>query len=290
MTRQPGIWSHLREYEILPPQDVSDKIFLWMNRDARGATGKKEGDRNLEEDDQMNGSLERLSHFEIYPPARLRSSIIAFTTRGRPESILPPALARKSFFFYGIRSVAACLLLIFAGWLLYRATISSGASVASLSKKNITRAPGSRDVVIQHPDSLSSGDSLSRTDSLSEENALAGDLSARDSGVTVAGRYRRLLSFRINGQKLPLVDNDLLASFVDFKYTELQDFSSRSDNGNWKIHLDQYTNISISNAMSGMMKDMSLFKSNGTPTRRRGRQGRSWINGRRPMRYGSTNP
>jgi hypothetical protein len=184
-------------------------------------------------------------------------------------------LTRRGFPFYGIRSIAACLLLVLSGWFLYKATISKRASVAALNKKYTTGAPAGKNAAVQQPDSLSTKDSLSKTDSLSGANALADNLSAKDSNALAkTGKYKQHFTFSINGQKLPLVDNDLLITFVSFKYDEIPDFVNRSDNGNWKIHIDQYTNILISKPMSEMMKEMNLFKSNGNPTRkaRRGRE------------------
>ncbi|HWK04993.1 MAG TPA: hypothetical protein VNS58_15230 [Puia sp.] len=241
MTREPDIWNRLQEYEILPPPGTFVEVCARVN-------------------------LAKLVNFEILPPAALRSSVEKLIFNA---VVPPPRLAKKGLSFYGIRAVAACLLLAFAGWLVYRTTISQKVSVATLNKKNTTGFASGKNVAAQQPDSLSQKDSLAKKDSLSGTNALADDLSDKDSIVPAkAGKYKTFLSFSLNGQRLPLTDNDLLITFASLKYNEIPDFINRSDEGSWKIHIDQYTNIYISQPMSEMMKEMSLFKSNGSPTRK----------------------
>lgn len=264
MSRQPDIWSRLQEYEIHPPPEVFDKVWDVVNKDNLGKI-----DTNTNDNEQMNSKLQRLSHFEIQPPATLRSSIEKLISGTAAPAVSRTPIPTRSFSFYGIRSIAACLLLALAGWLFYRVSISQRASVATLNKKNTTGTPAAGNAAAQQPDSLSGKDSLAKTDSLSETNTLADQLSARDSNALAkAGKYKQLLSFSLNGQRFPLADNDLLVTFVSLKYNEIPDFINRNDDQSWKIHIDQYTNIFISKPMSEMMKEMSLFKSNGSLTRK----------------------
>jgi len=252
MTRQPDIWSRLQEYETLPPQGVAERVWEIVNAE------KKDDDNG---DEQLKGSIERISQVVIQPPPSLRSSVerrIAGDRAARPSGRRLP--------IYAIRSVAACLVLVLAGWLIYRATISKGPSVAVQNKKIAAGSSAGKKAVVLQPDSLSRKDSLNQADSL---NDLAEGLPAANSNVVAkTGRYRQHFSFHVNGQKFPLMDNDLLVTFASFKYNEIPDFVNRTDNGNWKIRVDQYANIVISQPMAGMMKDMSGFKSNGSPTRK----------------------
>src|SRR5258708_135333 len=258
MTRQPDIWSRLQEYETPPPQGVFDKVCALVNLANPKETGKEEDNNDNE---QMNGKLERLRHFEIQPPAILRSSI---------ESLISGAAApKRGFLFYGIRSAAACLLLALAGWLFYRVTISQRASIATLNKKNTTGVPSGKNAAVQQPDSLSGKDSLSKTDSFSEGNALADNLSARDSNaLPKAGKYKRFLSFSFNGQRLPLADIDLLITFASLKYNQKPTLINHSYKGRWKIDIGEFDNDFSYKMMSEMKKEMSLFKLKGNPTRK----------------------
>jgi hypothetical protein len=261
MTRQPDIWSRLQEYEVPPPQGIAERVWEIVNAE------KKDGDNG---DEQMKGCMERLGQVAIQPPPSLRSSVektisktAAAPVRGGSTTA---GSSGRSLSFYGIRSVAACLVLTLAGWLIYRATISKGAPVAVQNKKIAAGSPAGKETVVLQPDSLSRKESLNQADSL---NDLAEDLPAADSNVLVkTGRYRQHFSFHINGQRFPLVDNDLLITFASFKYNEIPDFVNRTDNESWMIRIDQYANIVISKTMVGMMKEMSGFKSNGNPTRK----------------------
>src|SRR5882672_1351532 len=131
MTREPDIWSRLQEYEIPPPQGVFDAVCARVNLANLKQTGKEEKDQ-----EQMNGNLERLSHFEVQPPAILRASIenlISRTVAPTPDSRVSK---RRRLSFYGIRAVAACLLLTTAGWLFYQATHSHEHPTAAQKKNN----------------------------------------------------------------------------------------------------------------------------------------------------------
>lgn len=261
MTRQPDIWNRLQEYEIPPPQGVVEKVWDLVNA---GKTAVDNGD------DQLKGSIERLGQIVQQPPASLRLSVEKAISKSAGTPVRktkgPGARSGKRLFFYVSRSAAACLVLGLAGWLIYRATISKGPAVAALDKKVAAGSQPGKEAIAQQPDSLSRKDSLNLKDSL---NALADNPTAPDSsGQIKTGKYKSHFSFHINGQKLPLVDNDLLVTFASFKYNELPDFMNGNDKDNWKIRIDQYANIVISQPMVGMMKEMSGFKSNGTPTRR----------------------
>jgi hypothetical protein len=240
MTREPDIWSRLQEYEIPPPQGVFDTVCARVNLANLKQTRKEEKDQ-----EQMNGNLERLSHFEVQPPAILLASVenlISRTVAPTPGSRVP---GRRRLSFYGIRAVAACLLLTTASWLFYQ-VIHSHKHPTVTAKKNNPVIPFKDNAAIQQTDSLRGKDNLSTADSLSGKNTLADNDSAMDSNVLVkSGIYKQVPSFSFNGQRLSLTDNDLLITFVNLKYNEIPGFINRSNEGDWKIRIDQYTSIPV---------------------------------------------
>lgn len=285
MSRQPGIWSRLQEYELSPPQGAFDKICASVNTDDQTSISKEPVNTD---NDQLQGSIKRLRAFDIQPPAALRSLIdrrISEVMAGssvwpdafpRKDSTTienratiedrPTKLNKKRFRYYGIRSVAACLVLALAGWLLYRATLFQRTTL-TIPDNRISGSP--KDAAPRQPERLSNKDSLSKTDSLTGENALANNAAGKDvDGQPVGGKYYQPASFQMNGQNFALTDNDLLATWVSFTYTEIPEFINHPGETVWKIHIDQYTNILISKPMSEMMKEMNTFRSNGDPTRK----------------------
>lgn len=263
MTREPDIWSRLQEYEIPPPQEVFDAVCARVN-----LANLKQPEKEEKDQEQMNGKLERLSHFEVQPPAILRASVenlISRTVAPMPGSRVS---GRRRLSFYGIRSVAACLLLTTAGWLLYQ-VVHSHKHPTAAAKKNNPIIPFKDNSAIQQADSVPGKDNLVTADSPSGKSTLADNDSAPDfNALAKSGIYKQVSSFSFNGQRLSLKDNDLLITFVNLKYNEIPGFINRSNEGDWKIRIDQYTSILISKPMSEMMKEMALFKSDGTPTRK----------------------
>jgi len=259
MTREPGIWSRLQEYEIPPPQEVFDTVCALVNLDDLKQT---------ENDQEQVNNLERLRHFEVQPPAILRSSIENLISRTVAPTSSSKVPGRRRLSFYGFRAVAACLLLTTAGWLFYQ-VIHSHHLPTAIAKKNNPIIPFKENAAIQQTDSLPEKDKHSMTDSLSEKNTLADNDSAVNSNALVkSGKYKQISTFSINGQRLSLTDNDLLITFVNLKYNEMPGFINRSNEGDWKIRIDQYTSILISKPMSEMMREMALFKPDGTLTRK----------------------
>jgi hypothetical protein len=76
----------------------------------------------------------------------------------------------------------------------------------------------------------------------------------------------------INGENYPIIDNDYLATFASFSPDNLPTFLRAESPVATLISLDQYTSITISESMAGMMKKMYKTKTNGNPTRKARKQ------------------
>jgi len=72
----------------------------------------------------------------------------------------------------------------------------------------------------------------------------------------------------IEGHPLTLVDNDLLFTFTSFRYPQIAGFINPEADHDLKIHIDQYTNITLSPVMAGFIKDLYGSRNNGKPTRK----------------------
>jgi hypothetical protein len=122
MTDRRDIWSHLRDHEELPPQEMFDRL-----------------QHALEKEDVY---LERLQQHEVPPPSFLRQRI-------EDSSGIRPL---RSGVMRWYLSAAACLLLIVSGWIVYLSNRDSSHTVAI---KKTPQGPASSAGVPLHTDTLS---------------------------------------------------------------------------------------------------------------------------------------
>lgn len=227
MTDRPDIWSHLKDHEALPPQDVCNRLQRILGV----------------------GEMERLQEHAVSPPLFLRQEI------AQRSGIKPSTAGKLSpgrFRWY--ISAAACLVLIVAGWIFYGNNHTTDARTAAAEKKQVTPVAG----VAVHADTLSES-----TDTTGGTGTLTTDAGA------VAGSPRHLRpSYSIEGESISVTDNDLMATFTGFVYPDVPDYLTRNADQPLRIHIDQYTNITVSKNMLEMMKQMYQVLPNGKPARK----------------------
>ena len=74
---------------------------------------------------------------------------------------------------------------------------------------------------------------------------------------------------RVHGDRLPLVDNNILATFTDYRYPNLRDYVEEEKNAAaMRIHVDQYTDIELSPAMTATLRMLYGTRGDGTPDRK----------------------
>ncbi|MBS1564328.1 MAG: hypothetical protein JST39_08050 [Bacteroidetes bacterium] len=238
MSSQDNIWRRLQEYDLPPPAEAYDRLQqrLELKRPA----------------DDADSIWEQLRMHEVTPPDGAGPAI------ERTVFLLQqPARKRIAWNRYIMYSAAACLLLAVSVWVLRHNTPDN--------RKRV-----SQDRTVQNPiDSAA----LTRTSTppVNPPQALPDTM----KGPAAAINRRPVPSPRIEGRHFILIDNDLMATFSDFRYEEIPPFLLRNEEDRAvKVHLDQYTDLVISPPMTGMLKEMYKLKPNGDPTRKARRERR----------------
>ena len=258
MANKPDIFSRLQEYEVQPPPEVFHNLF-----------NRLQAEMSPDDNSQWQGALQRLQELEIQPPSFMPLTI-ANNISEEPSfsflqemAIAPPAGAfdrivhqvsatpvRKLFPRY--RAIAAVLLLVVAGWSIYRFTNhSSGKAPAAVAKKTV---PGKLPV----------------TDPVKQPAAHINTDTARYQlydNVRVEN-YFKTNRFVAEGSGMQLVDNDFIVTFTSFRYEELPPFLTDEENSELIIRIDKYSYFTISKNMMDMLKKMYHLRSRGTPTRK----------------------
>ncbi|AXY76064.1 hypothetical protein D3H65_19660 [Paraflavitalea soli] len=265
MANRSDILSKLREYEVQPPPEAFHNLL------ARLEAGS--------DDQQWLGAWQNLQELEVSPPpfmsvaianavkenplfAALQEMVVA-PPAGAFDRILreaapregktPPSIApiRKLYLRYG--AIAAVLLLVIAGWGIYRFN---------------HRPPA-------HP----SPELVQTTIPAALPETAAVHPSSPAPGVTAIARYREYDNvktenyfknnrFTAGGAGMTMVDNDFIVTFASYQYEQLPAFLTEEEDSEMMIRLDQYSYFTISENMMSSLKRMYQRRSRGTPTRR----------------------
>ena len=258
MANQSDIFSRLREYEV-QPQPEAFLSLLSRLQDEKAQT----------DDSTWQGALQGLQQLEILPPSFTQVTITKRISDGpslsslQEMAIAPPAGAfhriidqvsaapvRKLFPRY--RAIAAVLLLVAAGWGIYRFTNHAPGKVpAPLAVKTVPEKLPVTDTV-QQPATHISADT------------------ARYHLYDNVGivNYFKTNRFTAEGSGMQLVDNDFMATFSSFSYEALPSFLTEEENSELIIRIDKYSYFTISKGMMDMLKRMYQRRSRGTPTRK----------------------
>ena len=266
MAKRTDIFDRLREYEVPPPPAAFHNLMSRLQEEAARV------------DSQWQGALQGLQQLEIQPPAFLASAI-ANTIAEKPlfaalqeMAIEPPAGAfdriigeiiaegkthattapiRKLFTRY--RAIAAVLVLVIAGWGIYRfASQHPVDSPTELVQKTTPVKPAALDTVQQATTPVQPD--LAR-------------YAVYDNAKTE--NYFKTSRFTVEGAAMQLVDNDFIVTFASYQYVEaLPSFLTEEEDSEMLIRLDQYSHFTISENMMNSLKKMYQRKSKGTPTRK----------------------
>jgi hypothetical protein len=257
MANKPDIFSRLKEYEVQPPPEVFHHLF-----------NRLQAEMTLADDSQWQGALQELQQLEIQPPSFMPLAIT--NTIDKPLfsflqeiAIAPPAGAfdhiirqvsatpvRKLFSRY--RAIVAVLLLVVAGWSIYRFTNHSPGKVpATVAKKTV-------------PEKLPVTDPV-------KQPAIPGNTDTARyqlyDNVRVEN-YFKSNRFVAEGSGMLLVDNDFMVTFTSFPYEELPPFLTEEENSELIIRIDKYSYFTVSKGMMDMLKKMYRLRPRGTPTRK----------------------
>lgn len=257
MANKPDIFSRLQEYEVQPPPEVFHHLFHRLQAEMATA-----------DDSQWQGVLQGLQQLEIQPPSFMPLTI-ANNIPDEPLfsflqgiAIAPPAGAfdriihevsappvRKLFLRYS--AIAAVLLLVVAGWSIYRFTNHAPGKVpVTLARKTV-------------PEKLPVADTVKQKATIDPDTAryqLYDNLSVVN--------YFKTNRFVAEGSGMQLVDNDFMVTFTSFRYEELPSFLTEEENSELIIRIDKYSYFTISKGMMDMLKRMYQRRSRGTPTRK----------------------
>ncbi|MBN9386099.1 MAG: hypothetical protein J0H74_35405 [Chitinophagaceae bacterium] len=236
MTDRQDIWHHLKDHEVIPPQEVFARLR-----------------QMLESGDAVPGlsvqpPLERLQQYAVTPPAFLGRQIeLRLGIRSR-------FLGRARWYL----SAAACLVLVVAGWMVYRSYSGRENNVAVERKVRQSAAPVAN---VPLP-----ADTLLKKDTPARVLAAAGTPKDTRSAPGAKISVRPVLS--IEGQTISVTDNDLLVTFTSFTYPAIPAYLTRNTDKPLKINIDQYTHLYVSKNMLSMMKQTYEVLPNGKPARK----------------------
>ena len=234
MTDRHDIWHHLKDHEALPPQEVFER--LRQTLEAGNVMQNAEGEEDME----------RLQQHEVMPPAFLGRRI------EKRLGIRPRVFGKVRWYL----SAAACLVLIVAGWLVYR-NYDTGETGIAAGKK--TQRPA-----IQKGPATLPADTLLKRDT---SRMLAGK-TATDTHAATHDEISVHRVFSIGGQAVSVTDNDLLVTFTSFVYPDVPAYLTRNTDKPLKIDVDQYTRLYVSRIMLDMMKETYQVLPNGKPARK----------------------
>lgn len=186
-------------------------------------------------------AFRRLADHSIPPPEHLRSAIM--------DSVIPAAGTRsKKRLPYA--AAAACVLLLAIGFIRYKNVRGSKPGVA----RSRTHLPP-----VVTPAAPSSG-SLPATASAT---ALVKD-SARTAPIRLSPA-----TLTLDGDRFALADNSPLMTFTSYRYPTLgKDIDNAKHERALRIHLDQYTDITLSPAMTATLRELYDTRSNGSLSRK----------------------
>ncbi|MDO6429177.1 hypothetical protein Q4E93_01170 [Flavitalea sp. BT771] len=237
MTDRPDIWNHLKDHEVLPPQEVFDRL--------QDALENEEGHPLSAPGPEVSPLMERLQQHEVPPPPFLRQHI------EEGSGIRPSRSGAIRWYL----SAAACLLLIVSGWIIYR---SNRGPLRTAAREKTLPPPASSAVAPLHTDTLSG-----KTDTSTGTAAMTANV------VTPAGSGKNgRLTYSIGGRSVAVTDNDLFATFISYTYPDIPGYLTRDADKPLSIYVDQYTSITVSKNMLEMMKQTYQVLPDGRPARK----------------------
>ena len=263
MAKRTDIFDRLRQYEVEPPPGAFHNLM-----------GRLQAEAALEQDSQWQGVFQGLQDLEVQPPAFMPAAIAnaiaetALFTSLQGMSVEPPSGAFNRILqeigkdgkpaalrrlFTPLRAIAAVLVLVIAGWVIYYFTGQVWVdTVPSLAGKT---TPGQQFAI----DTVQQAAVTALPDSVRYE--------IYDNAKTE--NYFKNSRFTAEGDGLQLIDNDFIVTFASYQYEALPAFlAEEEEKGALLVRLDQYSYFTISENMMRSLKKMYQRRSRGTPTRK----------------------
>jgi hypothetical protein len=237
----------------------------------------------IKETDELN-NFKPLRHYEVVPPftfAAIMEKIRAIVG-ANVVSINNAKVISFSSTFKKIAAVAAVLLLCFVGYFTFKNTNNNPESnnSSSLAANNNVVTP-TTPATINTQTTVDSNLVKNNTTTIVptfNNNNIASTNKSR-AGYKKEAKQRMVVAIpmpeipvatemNIAGTKMPIIDNDYLASFASLNETNLPPFLQVDKPVATTITIDDYTYITISEGMGAMMKKMYKTRKSGKPTRR----------------------
>jgi hypothetical protein len=231
MDNRSDIWRRLQDHQISPPGEMFDNLR-----------------KNLHLSDEADGTgFQKLQDHHLAPPPFLWSAVKAAALQRRPYNV-------RRLLSY---AAAACLLLILIGVVVDRTFRNPHAE--SITKVRTPAGDAEKAGTASTPDTASAltGSAVSASGNATDSFA---PVSSADQGLPLA--------LTIDGSRFSLVDNNPLTTLISYKYPALKNRINNKRDAGLRIRLDQYTNIALSPAMTGMIRDLYDTRSNGMPSRK----------------------
>ncbi|HEV2482945.1 MAG TPA: hypothetical protein VGS79_24940 [Puia sp.] len=190
---------------------------------------------------ETDTAFRKLASHSIPPPEQLRTAIINLTN---------PATGRRLTRWLPYASAAACILFFAVGFGFYKRVHDQKAGIVQNSA---------------HPMAI-----VTPTDTSSR--SLPATASATPAAIDSTGTTAIQLSpaaLTVDGDRFSLSDNNPLVTFTSYRYPDLgKRINSPKNETVLHIHLDQYTNIALSPAMTATLRDLYDTRPDGTPSRK----------------------
>lgn len=262
MANRSDILNRLREYEVQPPPEafhnlltrleagVGDHQWLgaWQSLQELEVPPPPYMAANISDAIKEKPLFTALQEMVVTPPADAFKRILREATAGESKA---PAPIRKLYLRY--RAIAAVLVLVIAGWGIYRFNHRTPAPPSNGLARKTTPAT-IPDTATVHPSTATP--------------AVATTARYQEYDNVKTENYFKNNRFTAGGTGIAMVENDFIVTFASYQYEQLPAFLTEENDNEIMIKLDQYSYFTISENMMISLKKMYQRRSRGTPTRK----------------------
>jgi hypothetical protein len=244
-----SVFEKLKNYSSIPPQQSFDQIFNILSTKTSIA------------------QISILKNYSVDPPQHSFQSII--------NKLNPPAKKQSPAtiisFLQKYKVAAACVGLLCASVAFYLIQTSNNNSnyqpIVNNTNLPVTNPPLNLPVIdssVQHNTTTATANNTANRQSkkgVIKKSRIKNGLGKEE--------IEQFMPFSMNGINIPFEDNDFMATFINYRYSDKDSAMFNIPEGQaLVIKLDQYNYVSISPKMQGNMKTMYKTKNNGDPTRK----------------------
>jgi hypothetical protein len=248
-----GVFEKLKTYSSTPPPQSFDQIF------------NKISNNNKENISQIG----ILKNYAVQPPQHSFENILK-KINNQVKTTQQPATVISFLKKYSV--AAACVGLLCAGIVVYTLRTAGTPNDNNTPVANNSSMPNTTAIANESLEDTVASGSNTTIPSNAFKNNIAKRFATKKSRLKTAGgkeEIEQFVPFSMNGINIPFEDNDFMATFINYKYSEKDSAMFNIPEGQaLVIRLDQYNYVSISSKMQGNMKTMYKTKNNGDPTRK----------------------